>query len=130
MSQNNVAISALVDYLQKLYNTADGVEVMIEQRIAELTPETMLIIGDVADRLIFTKPDMLPKKVWGGGMGFRSSRRMNRLWELLGIASGTFPSGDIFLVRFKVAPQEWIPPSIQCSKLGTCILRSFFQHTK
>ena len=109
--KDDVELSELVDFLKKSYGTRADLDATLERRIAGLTPETMLITGEVADRLIFTKPYMFPKKVWGGGMGFRSSRRMNRLLELLGIKPGTFPSGDIFLVRFQIAPQEWIPHS-------------------
>lgn len=109
LTKDAAAFSELVELLKKSYATRADWGATLERRIAGLNPETMLITGEVADRLIFTKPYMFPKKVWGGGIGFRSLRRMNRLLELLGMAPGTFPSGDIFLVRFQIAPQEWIP---------------------
>ena len=109
LAKDDAALSALADFLKSSYGTGQGMDVKLERRIAGLTPETMLITGDVADRLIFSKPYMLPKRVWGGGIGFRSSRRMSRLLELLGIASGTIPLGDMFLIRFQIAPQAWVP---------------------
>lgn len=109
LAQNYAALSAWVDSQKKTYGTGEGMDAIIERGIAKLTPETMLIRGEIADRLIFTKPCMLPRKVWGGGLGLRSPKRMNRLFELLEIDSGAFPSGDVFLVRFQVNPQEWTP---------------------
>ncbi|MGB8370582.1 MAG: hypothetical protein ACLPYZ_09450, partial [Limisphaerales bacterium] len=108
-TKDDAALSELVDFLKKSYGTRADMDATLERRIAGLTPEKMLITGKVADRLIFTKPYMFPKKVWGGGIGFRSSRRMNRLLELLGIAPGTFPTGDLFLLRFQIASQDWVP---------------------
>jgi len=81
LAKDDAALSALADFLKSSYGTGQGMDVKLERRIAGLTPETMLITGDVADRLIFSKPYMLPKRVWGGGIGFRSSRRMSRLWN-------------------------------------------------
>jgi hypothetical protein len=111
LPNDNATLSALTEFFKTSYQThvcADAANA-IDGGIAKLAPETMLISGDIANRLIFTKPYMLPKRVWGGGVGFRSRSRMHRLLKFLEIPSDTFPSGELFWLRFTVNAQEWVP---------------------
>ena len=117
-------LSPWIVSLQETYSPAATSTAEIERKIASLSPDKVPIKGIIADRLIFSKPQMLPVKVWGGGVGFRSQKRMNRAFELLKIAPGAFPSGETFLVRFRINPQGWIPHPYN---VATWALASFGQ---
>ena len=100
----------------------------IEQNVASLSPEKTPIRGIIADHLIFRKPQMLPIRVWGGGVGFRTQRRMNQLFELLKLAPGAFPTGDAFLMRFRFNPDGWLPHPYKCADLGIGFIREVFDN--
>jgi hypothetical protein len=108
LSKDDSAVSTVTEFFKTSYQTHVGAD-FIDKGIAKLTPERMLISGEIANQLIFTKPCMLPKQVWGGGVGFRSSNRMHRLMKRLEIPADTFPPGELFWLRFVVNPQEWVP---------------------
>jgi hypothetical protein len=105
---NDTAVSALKDLFKTSYHSSVNADA-IEKGIARLTPETMPISGEIANQLIFTKPCMLPKRVWGGGIGFRSLKRMKRLLEFFEMPPDTFPSGELFWLRFVVDSEAWVP---------------------
>ena len=110
-SKNSSEMNSLSEWIKSWQESyvPVGATNAIEREIAQLSRDEIPISGVIADQLIFTRPQLLPLKVWGGGVGLRSQKRMSRLFELLKVTPWAFPMGEAFLVRFQVNPQGWIP---------------------
>lgn len=111
MPSNAISRGPLPEWIEswrKNYESRKNSGERINSMVANLIDVNRPITGVIADRLISADPMMFPRKVWGGGRGL-PGKRMKRLFDMLGIAEGVLPAGEVILLRFQVNDADWVP---------------------
>jgi hypothetical protein len=95
---------------QKDYGEREGGDATLEKLATRFDPAGVGLSGLAVDSLFHSHPRMVPIVAFGGGVGWRSSKRYER-WRDLLIRSGVIPpeSGNGVLVRFLINAKHWVP---------------------
>ena len=95
---------------QKLYGKKEGWTEEIQILKSNYLTNSVGIQGTVIDQFLANKPVLIPRKVWGGQLGWRSEKRLAKWEKLLKRADYAIDKPQFgILAHFYFNPEDWVP---------------------
>lgn len=95
---------------RETYGKRDGLDQHLEKIASKFDPAGIGLSGRVIQMLFEEHPRMIPLSAWGGSVGWRSVKKLNR-WQVL-LERNNVPVTSNYngiLVRFIINATHWIP---------------------